>query len=225
MKYTKTFWDKLHAIPGLFMERHAHVIYGLIKSLRPNTIVEVGCYKGYTTAVMSHAMKEVWEGADDGTIFVLDNFSLENGPELVHNYLTMLGVGDNVLINKGDSADSRIWPNSVDLAFIDGNHSLTYLMSDFNNAAMRGADCIIVHDTLSWWGPNNFVTNFIASYEGSQDTPRFVFTDEWTFIEFPYDQGLAVFMRKQKRPTDFQPAYSEDKYPKGYVENSPPSKS
>lgn len=192
MNYDKKFEE----IPCLFMQNHGRVIYSLIRSIRPNVVLEIGAFRGYTSAWISQALKD----NSRGQLFIIDNFSLDNSPAELHNNLVSLDLSRNVFINHGDSKDPNLWPDMVDVAIVDGNHSYDYAKSDIMMAVERGACCIILHDTISWWGPRKIVEEGIAGYN---------------MIEFPHDQGLAIFLRElHEKPA---PPYSEEKYPKGTV--------
>lgn len=193
------FEQKVSNIPSLFSGRHCHIIYGLIRWLKPEYCVEVGSFHGYMTAWMAQAVKD---NDNDGIVITIDNFSLGNDPSVIHNNLVALGLSDIVYILNGDSKTVQ-WPDRVDFAFVDGDHSKEGCLHDVSKSFELGAKCVVVHDTSSWWGPAE-----IASV--MQRNPSF------GMIEVTFDEGLAIFMPVVKDRTI---KYTEEKYPTGAVEN------
>lgn len=188
---------RVEDIPCLFMKRHVHFIYGLIRSFRPTAVVEVGTYYGYVAAYVAKALQE---NGDDGKLYVIDNFSLGSEAHHVHNHLAALGVGNCVTIHKADSKDVN-WP-SCSVAIIDGDHSYEGVLHDFKSAVMAGAVHIILHDVASWWGPRELVDQLKLE------------SKEWQVTVFPYDQGLALISRIPELPPL---EYTKEAYPTGAV--------
>lgn len=197
------FEKKVQSIQTLFTQRHAYIVYGLIRSMRCMSVIEIGSFMGYMTAWMARAMKD---NGDGGLVYAIDNFSLGTSPEILHNNLFHLELANGVGIIKGDSM--AMHPGELppcDLAFIDGNHGFEGVTNDVRLCVELGAQCLILHDYESWWGVNRFVKEFEQSIQ----------SHEWGMIRFPYDEGLAVMM---KRTPIGEPKYTEEQYPKGIVE-------
>lgn len=180
---------KIEQIPNLHFQRHSKLLYGLIGWLQPQSIVEVGAYRGYVTCHIAKAIKDF--GLEQTTFVVIDNFSLhDNGGHDIHNALVHGGVNDiDVVIMAGDSKNQYLWPHRVDLALIDGDHSEEGAEADFVSAANRGAYCIVLHDTVGWWGPRNLMDRIRAGEFG-----------EWDVLDVPFDSGLGVCIRRTEKP-------------------------
>lgn len=165
-------------IPSFNMDRHMWLIYGLVRWLRPESCVEVGAFMGRVSCAIAEALHE----EDCGYLTCIDDGSYGQSAEILHNHLAYFGLANRVTFSFGDSADESLWPPSVDFAVIDGNHSLEYVERDFENAAKRGASCIVLHDTTHWWGPREFVEKMRGNRE-------------FSFLKVPFDAGLTVFIR------------------------------
>lgn len=198
----KRFYELISQIPCLHTQRHAHVIYGLIRWLQPPICVEIGSFQGYMTSVMAKAIDD---NPGQGILYAIDNFSLGNNPIELHNRLASLQLSDRVVIMGGDSKDESLWPGQVDFAFIDGNHSFEGCERDMVNAFVRGAKCIAIHDTVSWWGPRECTK--IERVMGQNVN----------MIEVPFDSGLAIFMPTLTANDKPPVLYSQENYPEGYV--------
>lgn len=181
------FEKNINDIGDLHMKRHAEVVQGIIRWLKPATVVEVGAYVGYTTCHIAKALQD--NGA--GELIVIDDFSLHNNHAgNIHNALHHVGVNDvKTFIVKGNSHDPSIWPARVDMAVIDGDHSEEGATMDFQFAMERGAICITLHDTVGWWGPRNLIERVRKGEFG-----------EWDVLEVPFDSGFAVCIRRTEKP-------------------------
>lgn len=162
---------------------HPKILYGLIRSMKPASIVEIGCYRGYASAWMAQALKE----NGSGRLYCIDNFSLTDhearyGSARAHleENLRTLAVREFVTILDGDS-DKVAWPERVDFAYIDGWHSYTAVQRDFTNCLSRGAECICFDDTTTCVGPRLLIAQL-------RDTGAF------DIIEVMRNNGLTILM-------------------------------
>lgn len=191
----ETFKQRVEKIPTLYTQAHAPILYGLVRWLKPQTVIEVGSYAGYATAWLARALQE---NAEDGHVIAIDEFSLGTSPAILHNHMVMLEVANHVQIIP-HSSNAFPWP-SCDFAFIDGDHSFEGVTYDFNAAVQAGAECIVIHDTRSWWGPEKFIHEKEAL--------------GYRFIEWPQSEGLAIYLKAYPRT---QPRETQEKYPTGKV--------
>lgn len=192
-------------------DRHAHVIYGLIRWLKPFQVVEVGAWYGYSSAWIARALQENnEEGAgemrpDDARarLLVIDDYSLwpEQLPQVQFwHAMGLCDVGEVVSVEAKDSKVAE-WPERVDFAYIDGDHSFEGCKFDAEKAIALGATCIVLHDTTTWWGPRQYVEECIP--------------DGWTMIECDFDQGLTVMMKKLVKPNEYWA--TKENYPGGHI--------
>ena len=197
------FFDNVQGCYSAGTQRHGPLLYGLVRWLMPSVVVEVGSLGGYTAAWMARALFENGHGA----LWCIDDFSLvPGGREKLANNLEQLGVYDRVTILEGRS-DLVVWPTPVDLAFIDGDHSYQGCLADVLRAVKNGAKCIVVHDTVGWWGPRQVVDGF-----RNGDYPELM---DYDFMECMFDSGLAVFKKREAKP---DVTYLESKYPTGAID-------
>lgn len=172
---------------------HPKVLYGLIRSMRPKTVVEIGTYRGFGAAWMAKALQE----NNYGLLTCVDNFSLTDheakygdAKRHLRENLQRLGVSDFVHVVEGDSRTVEL-PEKIDFAYIDGWHSFNACRSDFLRVAERGAECICFDDTTKTVGPR-MVLNEIRQLR------------TWDVIEIFRDCGMGIAMRKQpKGPITF----------------------
>lgn len=186
---TIDFDKMMDSIPSLSTKSHAQIIYGLIRWLRPNKVVEIGAYCGYTTCHIAKAMKDA--GINPSSmLYVIDNFSLHNiTPAQIANALTHAGVNEVPhYIVVQDSQTMTDWP-AMDMAIIDGDHSYEGAKNDWNNCVEAGAEVIVLHDTVEWWGPRQLVEEIRTHWP------------DWSVIESNHDNGLAIcILNKPKAP-------------------------
>jgi hypothetical protein len=175
---------------------HPKVLYGLMRSLRPRFVVEVGTYRGYAACYMASALQD--NGA--GHLWCIDDWSLREhvwryGEPRDHWEATLrsIGVRGAVTLLEGRS-DAVQWPERVDFAYIDGWHSHRACMVDFCRAAQHGAQCICLDDTVGTLGPRLVVEQIRG-------------TGAWDVLEIQRDNGLAICSLRQPKP---RPTFSQE---------------
>jgi hypothetical protein len=172
---------------------HPKVLYGLIRSMRPKVVVEIGTYRGFGAAWMAKALQE----NNDGRLYCVDNFSLTDhearyGDARRHlrENLQQLGVHDFVHVLDGESHKVDL-PDRIDFAYIDGWHSYQATKSDFERVAERGAECVCFDDTTQSAGPRMVFDEIRAS-------------GQWDVLEIFRDCGMGIAMRRgPKGPITF----------------------
>ena len=185
-------------IKGLNTTRHSQLLYGLVRWLQPEVVVEVGPYMGATSVWLARACQENgW-----GRVYLIEDCSLENRSrdQLMYN-LGACQVANACAVRWGPSNREELWPEKVDLAFIDGDHSYAGCRDDVQRAVGKGASCVVVHDIEQWWGPRQWF----------EEGPMQGFDR----IHGNWDSGLAVLMKRQPLG---ELLYPEAQYPKGRVE-------
>jgi hypothetical protein len=177
------------------------LLYGLARMLRPDTIIEVGSWRGHSTLWLARACHE--NGV--GRVYALDNWSLAGGsPQSLIDTLADAGIERYVVPVNGDSL-AIDWPPVVNLAFLDGNHGRLYVESEFQRCVQQTVQTIVLHDTTSWWGPRGLLDE-LRTDGGLRDC--------YDIAEFPVGDGLTVLQAKAAKPT---PRFTEAAYPLGYI--------
>lgn len=176
------------------------LLYGLVRLLRPDTILEIGAWKGHSTLWLARGCHE--NGV--GRIYSLDNWSLAGGsPDAFMETLTDAGLDRYVVPVNGDSLELP-WPPVIDLAFLDGNHGLPYVQRELERCVERKVQTIVLHDTTSWWGPRDLLVQVRCHDAGRH----------YDIAEFSIGDGMTVLQRhSNKGPVHF----SEAAYPQGFI--------
>lgn len=159
-------------------------LYGLIRTLKPEAVVECGTYRGLSASWMARALQENGKGH----LYGIDNFSLtdhegRHGDARAHLQanLQALGVSDTITIIEGDS-DKVTWPDKVDFAYIDGWHSYLATKHDFEQCVKRGAECIAFDDTMQSVGPRKLMQDIRLS-------------GQWDVMDVRRHCGMTIAMR------------------------------
>ena len=141
------------------------MIHALVRNIRPRVVVEVGTYLGVSTHWIASALQE---NGDGGVIHCFDNFGpihkgewrdaemLEGRLAWVRERLTKAGLIDHARFYPGDSSTQIVAERSmlrldggVDLAFIDGDHSVPGACKDLwaVEPALNTGGYVLLHDT------------------------------------------------------------------------------
>lgn len=164
-------------VESLYTRRHAHIVEGLIKWLRPRAVLEVGAFKGYLSVT---AMRALQESGDGGVLHVVDSFAdHRTGLEALRSTLTRFGSNFTV---QAATSETMAVPK-VDLALIDADHTYEWTRRDVLNAMKAGAWAIGVHDSEQYEGVRMAVDDVRRSHN-------------WGVIEAPFDSGYAVMVER-----------------------------
>jgi predicted O-methyltransferase YrrM len=179
--------------------------YGLVRTLRPKHIVVIGSGYGFSVVCLALGLRDNGRGR---LSFVDPSLSLlANGPfqtvggtaqwddeDKVERRFTRFGVADMVKHYRMRSAEffaryGELGLPSIDVAFIDGNHSYDDVRHDFCAALRRmgrnGYLCL--HDT------NIYVREFLR-HAGVKRWLRAVEQRKELFeaVDFPFSSGVAL---------------------------------
>ncbi len=162
---------------------HPKALYGLIRMLHPQTVVEIGTYRGYAAAYMARAIQE----NNHGRLYCIDDFSSAQfdarmTPQHWQSNLRECGVDAWASLIIGKSSEVE-FPPSVDFAYIDGWHSYEQAKKDFIKCSDLGAEVITLDDVRICVGPRKLIHEIRKS-------------KEWDVITLSRDGGLGVCVRK-----------------------------
>lgn len=197
------FEQQALAIP--YQYKHPRFLYGLIRWLRPTSVVEVGTHIGASAVWMARALQE---NGDGGVLTCIDSFCWrdqptqqqqwkENVARCGFTFATKYGLssssGDLITLLVGRSQEVE-WPARVDFAYIDGSHSRRASQQDLDKALGHGATCICMNDIATCMGVRKVAYEFRWAKGDS----------EWGFIQVPFDAGLLVALKNQPLPEPIQ---------------------
>lgn len=191
------FYDTITARFADWNYCHPLYLYAFIRSHKPQTVVECGLYRGFAACWMARALQE----NNTGKLITIDNFSLKEhveryGDPRTHaeGNLKALGIDQWVEIREGETSDESLWPDKVDIAYLDAWHSHNAVAKEFALAEARGAYLIALDDTENCVGPRLFVEENRKAYT----------KNGWDVVDIHSDNGLTIFLKRQpRRPITF----------------------
>ena len=133
----------------------AWLLYGLVRSMKPEICVEVGSARGKSACHIGLALAE----NERGVLYAIDphtptawsdDQSTDTWPIITRN-LRRLGLEQRVRVVRQDStAAAGDWREPIDLLFIDGDHSYEGVRRDWEafSPFVKPSGVVVFHDTL-----------------------------------------------------------------------------
>lgn len=127
-----------------------NILYNICRKLKPETILEIGTYHGFSSAYLLSAIKD----NDYGFLYSVDPHSKHL--KVAHEHLKNISKYFELI--EAFSSDQRFspmpsvpelnWDKIVDLLFIDGAHDFKSVMSDLNKFVpfVAKGGLILCHD-------------------------------------------------------------------------------
>jgi predicted O-methyltransferase YrrM len=117
-----------HGVASLRLDEAA-LLYRLVHSLRPKTVVEIGRFRGGSTFLIAAAL-------DEGVVhsYDIERRQGQSGADLdrqLADALERYQLGDRVRLHVADSRIADPPAEPIDLLFIDGDHSEEGVRADF----------------------------------------------------------------------------------------------
>jgi predicted O-methyltransferase YrrM len=173
----------------------ANVLYGLVRSMKPQTCVEIGSARGKSACYIAMALKDNGRG----TLYAIDphsstdwndEFSVDTA-EVFTNNVVRLGLADYVKMIRVYSVDAAAdWSQPIDLLFIDGDHTYEGVKRDWELFVpyVNPFGVVLFHDTIWDLQPD-------AGTRRDMGVPRFV--DElrrqgYPVITIDRDCGISI---------------------------------
>jgi len=124
----------------------------IVYTTRPNTIVELGCFVGWTSAHLAYALKA---NESAGQIYCVD--CSQHYLDVAHANLSRLGLAESITMIQGGSLDDSVLsrlPQQIDVLFIDTSHTYPDTLHEIFAYAPRltPGGYMVLHDSLSWPG-------------------------------------------------------------------------
>lgn len=178
------FEQSAAAIP--YQYPHPLILAAIVRWLKPQTCVEIGSHIGMTAVHLARALQE----NGSGRLFCIDSFCWinETQEEQWEANLTTCGVREVVRFVKGRSQEVT-WPEHIDFAFVDANHTYGAAKHDIEKARSLGATVIAMHDTVSWEGSRKYAEEMRESKDWKG----------WDFLEENSEGGLMIVKRREPK--------------------------
>jgi predicted O-methyltransferase YrrM len=133
----------------------AYLLYGLVRSLKPNVVVEIGSARGRSTCFIGTGLKENGTGKlyaiDPHTSTAWNDIDSVDTYDLLKSNLQKLKLQDHVdILRQTSDVAASGWNKPIDLLFIDGDHSYDGAMRDWElfSPFVQPFGSVIFHDTL-----------------------------------------------------------------------------
>jgi len=133
-------WPRYRLSTGDFrsgLGQSAWLLHGLVRSLRPDVVVEIGSARGWSTCHIALALRE----NVCGRLYAVDPHAATEWNDAgdaraslpaLRRHLAQTGLGPWVEIVRMTSADAaKDWVRPIDLLFIDGDHSYAGVKADW----------------------------------------------------------------------------------------------
>jgi predicted O-methyltransferase YrrM len=131
-----------------------HVLYGLVRSMRPDVCVEIGSARGKSACYIGMALKENRRGRlyaiDPHCPTAWNDVDIDTA-EYFRTNISKLGLSEQVIMIRSTSEEAaREWQRPIDLIFIDGDHSYSGAKRDWELFAphVRPFGIVVFHDTM-----------------------------------------------------------------------------
>lgn len=160
-----------HGIASLRFDEAA-LVYGLVRSLGPATIAELGRYKGGSTVTIAAAMapgSQLW--SYDLHLHGPEGPRGEDLDRELAVALRRLGLEDGVRLLVADTRTAEQPPRPCDLVFVDGDHSYEGARADVERwaHALRPGGHLLLHDAVDTGGWDTVqpgVVRLVAELDG-----------------------------------------------------------
>ncbi|TSC80426.1 MAG: hypothetical protein G01um101425_80 [Candidatus Peregrinibacteria bacterium Gr01-1014_25] len=133
--FSSTSFD--HAVISLPVRQGAY-LFGLVRHMNAQKVIEIGRYKGGSTVLLAAAMGgkgDLWS-IDVGEKFVRNNAGTQQRyDDEVRSFLSKNHLAAHLII--GDTRTLELDTGDVDLVFIDGDHSYEGAKIDFERFGRR----------------------------------------------------------------------------------------
>ena len=136
-----------HGVASLRLDEAAY-LHRLVRGTHPETVVEIGRFRGGSTIIIAAALGRG----------VLHSFDIEtrqgrDGAELdrqLSDALERYELTDRVRLHVADSRSAEPLPGPVDLLFVDGDHSEEGVRADFKHWSpqLRPGGHLLFHDAV-----------------------------------------------------------------------------
>ena len=132
----------------------ANLLYGLVRSMKPETCVEIGSARGKSACYIGIALTENGRGRlyaiDPHRATHWNDADSADTLEAIRANIAALGLSEQVTIIRSTSEEAaRDWRHPIDLLFIDGDHSYEGVKRDWDLFVphVKPFGVVVFHDT------------------------------------------------------------------------------
>jgi predicted O-methyltransferase YrrM len=172
------------------------LLYGLVRSMKPNLCVEIGSARGRSACSIGMALKENGRGKlkaiDPHRKTEWNDYQSVDTFETITHNLSVLELTDWVEILRCTSDEAaKGWTATIDMIFIDGDHSYPGVKHDWELFVPHVGPfgVVVFHDTL--W---DLLSN-LGPVRGDMGVPRFVEelrSEGYPVITIDKDYGVSM---------------------------------
>jgi predicted O-methyltransferase YrrM len=169
------------------------LIYGLVREMNPQTLVEIGSCDGRSLIAIAQALED--NGAENAKIYVFDILEVGNETSLFEN-VEKSGLKRFIDITIGNSVETvpeklKTIP-MLDFTFIDGDHHYEFVSQDFENIYnhTNKGGLILLHDTNWLDGCRQINGEIQAKY---RNTVSFISS----YREGPANRGVLLLQKTE----------------------------
>jgi predicted O-methyltransferase YrrM len=131
------------------------LLHGLVRSLKPRRVVEIGSAQGASTCFIAQGLRENGFGrltaidphvrTDWNDVGATDSYET-----LVKNLRSLDLIAQVEVVRDFSAQVGARWSDPIDLLFIDGDHSFERVQEDWRlfSPFVREFGCVAFHDTL-----------------------------------------------------------------------------
>jgi len=149
-------WTKSHRMAfSTGLGTSCDLLYGLVRSLKPELCVEIGSARGQSACSIGLALKENRRGKllaiDPHCRTDWNDYQSVDTFEVISRNLAVLKLTDWVEIIRRTSFEAaQDWTSPIDMIFIDGDHSYAGVKSDWDlfMPHVKQFGVVVFHDTL-----------------------------------------------------------------------------
>jgi len=173
----------------------AELLYGMVRAMKPKVCVEIGSARGKSACYIGTALKENGQGKlfaiDPHTVTDWNDSDSKDTFKIIHANLAQVGVQDYVqIVRKTSEEAAKGWTASIDLLFIDGDHSYEGVERDWKlfSPFVSKFGLIVFHDTIWDLNPDP------AYARADMGVPKFVENlrkQGYPVTTFPTDFGVS----------------------------------
>ena len=137
-----------HGVASLRLDEAAF-LHRLVREMQPETVVEIGRFRGGSTVIIAAALER---GALHS--YDIDTRQERDGAELdrqLTGVLERYGLTDRVRLHVADSKSAVPPPGPIDILFVDGDHSEEGVRADFEHWSpqLRPGGHLLFHDAVA----------------------------------------------------------------------------